>query len=648
VLYEMIAGRRPFEGRSAAEVIAHVLHDDPPRVESLRADVPPEIARIVQKCLIKEPARRYQHADDLALDLRDAATQSEARAATPAPATTARRRPGVGGWLAAVAAGALIGAVVTWQLRPVDRDPSSSVRFSVQTDLNGILNRVIAVSPDGQRIVYTNQGEPGLLVRVLDQVEPRGLPGTAGARDIAVSSDSQHMVFWVSDQIKRVPIDGGPVVTVGPAPGRPLGISWAPDGFIYYGRGAEGIWRIRESGGRPELVAAMKPGQYAHGPQLLAGGAQLIYTRASRVNGWNDAAIVAMRPGSEEERIVVEPAHDARAVPGFLIYVHDGLLRAMTFDEGSASVSGEPVLLAEGVGRSVMDTTGATFFGISNTGVLAYVGGRGFDSRQMTWLEVGSAAAPLPVAAASITQVRLSPDGRKIAARVFDNGSHIFLYDVDRPSGTRITTDGSHRNPVWSNDGDWIYFASDKNGTLDVWRRRSDLGSPAELVFAQDGNQVPVGLAPDGTLVLLTLDPSGSTISKVNPAQPTAVTVLVDRPQDAPEAALTRDGRYLAYQMNTGRGWQIRTLDLTTGRHTTVEQGWAPAWSPDGTALLYQGTNGIFVAPFSPSTGIAGKSDRMIDRVMIPGCCDLANGRRVLALEGAAGALPATVVINWQ
>ena len=435
-------------------------------------------------------------------------------------------------------------------------------------------------------------------------------------------------------------------MTVGPAPGRPLGISWAPDGFIYYGRGAEGIWRIRESGGRPELVKAMKPGHYAHGPQMLSGGAQLIYTRASRVNGWNDAAIVAMRPGSDDDRIVVEPAHDARAVPGFLTYVHDGLLRAIAFDESAASVSGEPVLLAEGVGRAVMDTTGATFFGISNTGVLAYVGGRGFDSSQMTWLEAGGAATPLPVAPASMTQVRLSPDGRKIAARVFDNGSHIFLYDVDRPTGTRITVDGSHRNPIWSNDGEWIYFASDKNGTLDVWRRRADLGSLAELVFAQDGNQVPVGVAPDGTLVFVTLDPSGSSISKVNPSQPSSVTMLVDRPQDAPEAALTQDGRYLAYQTNTSGGWQIRTLDLATGRHATVEQGWSPAWSPDGTALLYQAPGGVFVATFSPSTGIAGKSDRIFDQVLVPGCCDLANGRRALALKGAAGVLPATVVVN--
>ena len=172
--------------------------------------LPPEIARIVQKCLIKEPARRYQHADDLAVDLRDAATQSEGRTAPPASAARVRQGPGMGWWLATVVAAGLVGAIGAWQLRPVDRDASSIIRFSVQTQLNGIFNRVLAVSPDGRWVVYTNVGEPGLLVRALDQVEARGLPGTAGARDLAVSPDSQHVVFWLSDQIRRYPSTAAP------------------------------------------------------------------------------------------------------------------------------------------------------------------------------------------------------------------------------------------------------------------------------------------------------------------------------------------------------------------------------------------------------------------------------------------------------
>jgi serine/threonine-protein kinase len=655
VLYEMIAGRRPFEGRSAAEVIAHVLHDEPPAIASQRADVPPELSRIVHKCLVKEPARRYQHADDLALDLREAAAHPEHHAAA-ASASAVPARPSVttGWWLAIVTAAVVAAVFVSgWLAGPADSRPQPVARFDVPMDLTGIFNRVMAVSPDGRFIVSTSvQGNNGLVVRAIEELEPRALAGTAGAREPSISPDGRQVAFWAGDQIKRVPMDGGAVVSVGPAPGRPLGLSWAADGFIYYGRGREGIWRIPESDGRPELVHAVQAGRYAHGPQMLTAGGWLIFTQASTVNGWNDAAIVAVRPGTAEERVLVEPAHDAYAVPGFLTYVHKGLLHAVAFDERSQAVSGKPMVLAEGIRRSNMDTTGAAFYAVSGAGVLAYMGGRTSTTDQLHWIDKGVMTS-LPVAAGEITQVRLSPDQRRIAARVFENGSHIFVYDVDRPSGTKVTLDGSNRNPIWSHDGAWIYYASDRNGTLDVWRRRADLGGTPELVYGPEGNQVPIGLAPDGTLVFVTLDPGGSTIGKVDPAKPQNASVLVDRPQDAPDGALSRDGRFLAYQAITSGGWQLRTLDLVTSRHSTVAAGFNPAWSPDGLTLLYQaaasgGERGVLRSPFSPATGVAGKSEPVFEEYSLnPGCCDIAADGRALAVMPPRGQRTITVVLNW-
>ena len=165
---------------------------------------------------------------------------------------------------------------------------------------------------------------------------------------------------------------------------------------------------------------------------------------------------------------------------------------------------------------------------------------------------------------------------------------------------------------------------------------------------------MPLGLAPDGTLVFVTLDPSGSTIGKVDPARPQNVAVLVDRPQDAPDGALSRDARFLAYQTMTSAGWQIRILDLTSGRHTTVTDGFNPAWSPDASTLLYQsgasgGVSGVMKLPFSsPVSGVAGKSEVVFDEyAFIPGCCDIATDHRALALVPMRDLRAITVVLNW-
>ena len=381
---------------------------------------------------------------------------------------------------------------------------------------------------------------------------------------------------------------------------------------------------------------------------MLPGGEWLIYTRAARVNGWNDAQIVAARPGSAEARVVIHAGHEARWVPGYLTFVHDSQLYAVAFDAERLSTSGEPVLLADGLVLSTMDTTGAAFYALSNSGVLAYIGGRGADVQQMVWKEEGR-DTPLPVERGRISQVRLSPDGRRVAARVYDNGWHIVVYDIDRPTGTKITSDGSNRNPLWSADGDWIYYASDAKGGLDVWKRRADLSGHAELVYGADGNQLPVGFTPEGALVFSTLDSVGSTISQVDPSRPDVVKPLVDRPVDAPEASLTRNGRLLAYQTLTGDTWQIRILDLTTGRQLTVADGYNPMWSPDGSTLLVQNVRRLTVLPISsaPRFTVGAAVATVAGPAALPGCCDLASPTRILVLNPVNSVMATTVVVNW-
>jgi len=247
VLYEMVGGRRPFEGRSAAEIIAHVLHEEAPSVRERRADVPPRLAALIHKCLQKDPARRYQHADDLAVDLRDDALLQDDRPPAATASSMPRRRLPVLWQLGVLTAAVAAAVFITWRLAPRDAGERGAIRFQYPSSASGIFNRVLAVSPDGHFVAMTSS-KPGseasgshLNIRWLDNLQDQWIDGSDGARDPAISPDSQQVAFWSNDQIKRAPARGGPVVAVGAAPGRPLGLSWGDDGYIYYGRGAEGV-----------------------------------------------------------------------------------------------------------------------------------------------------------------------------------------------------------------------------------------------------------------------------------------------------------------------------------------------------------------------------------------------------------------------
>jgi serine/threonine protein kinase/Tol biopolymer transport system component len=653
VLYEMIAARRPFEGRSAAEVIAHVLHDEPPAIAGIRPDVPAGIARVIHKCLAKEPGRRYQHADDLVVDLREAEREEPKAAAAPIGHAPSRGL-GPAWWIAIVALAVALTALATRNLLPVVSPDRSVVRFSTPSGgLAGTYNRVLAVAPDGRSIASTRS--QGFNVRALDDMDASvASVGDSSLREPAFSPAGDEIAFWASDQIRRVPVGGGTDVAVGPSPGRPMGMSWSEDGFIYYGRGREGIWRLPASGGSPEQVKAVADGEYAHGPQRVPGTDWIIFTRASRVNGWNDAAIVAARLGSGEERTLVEPAHEGRWAPGYLTYVHDSLLFAVPFDERALEITGDPELLAEGLVLSSDDMTGAASYDISRTGVLAYVGGRGAATTRLVWLD-GARETPLPATVGLVTQAELSPDGTRVAVRAFANGWHIWWFDADGATGTKLTAEGTNRNPVWSADGEWIYYASDQNGELDIWRRRTDLSAQAELVYGAAGNQVPVGISSDlRQLVFITLDPIGSTIARVNLERPDDVQMLVDRPIDAPNASLSPDGRLLSYQSMIGGDWQVRVLDMETGRQRTVDAGFSTAWSSDGKTLLYVSFQdlgdqaaSVKMVRVSPGPAVEPLGTVLSGPAFSNRCCDLVGPDRVLAILDASTSPPINVVVNW-
>ena len=180
MLFEMATGRRPFGGDSSISVITSILRDTPPSVSDVRPGLPIEFARIVRRCLQKDPDRRYQTAVDLRNALEEVKQDSESGVSAPALAPTVRTVPRRR-WIA-IAAGAAavaIGATGVWALRHRSTDDSPGAKIEIrerQVTSNPVDAPVFfaAVSPDGRYIAYSDIN--GLHIRFIDTGETRTVP----------------------------------------------------------------------------------------------------------------------------------------------------------------------------------------------------------------------------------------------------------------------------------------------------------------------------------------------------------------------------------------------------------------------------------------------------------------------------------------
>ena len=302
VLYEMVTGRRAFAGESVVQTLSKIAHEEPAPLSEIVATSPPDLQRIVGKCLAKHPGRRYQHADDVAVDLRRLQDDIASGAAMPAGEDQATVAPvavettrGIPWTLAVPVAIAtlLIGVFGTWWATlPV---PEASIQFKIEllelVDFTATAARRLAISPDGSRIVFVANDQ--LWTRLIGDVVPTPIPGTEGGTQPFFSTDGQEIGFvaWESNQLKRVSITGGAPSPVGAAASGIFGASWADNGMIYFG--SDGIWKVPGMGGTPEVVIEMQDNEQAYGPQLLPGSEWLLFTLRTAGTVWNSASLVA-------------------------------------------------------------------------------------------------------------------------------------------------------------------------------------------------------------------------------------------------------------------------------------------------------------------------------------------------------------------
>jgi serine/threonine-protein kinase len=466
-----------------------------------------------------------------------------------------------------------------------------------------------------------------LWLRSIDDLVATPIRGTDQARVPFFSPDGQQLGFWGGDgQMKSVSIPGGAPVSLGPAPEWAYGASWAEDGYIYFGQGAGGISRVSENGGEPQVVVRMEEGEQAHGPELLPGGEWLLFTLRSGSGSWNAASIVAQPVSGGERKLLVAEGTDGRYVPtGHIVYALGGDLFVVPFDAGNVEVTGSSVSIVEGV-QQAPSVTGAGQYAFSDRGGLVYMPGDASSVYQLVWLNRNGHIEPLPFEPSSSSNLDLSPDDQRIALEIQgDDGVwDIWIYEVGRGSRrTLLTTEGNNQYPVWSPDGEWVFFMSDRGGDFNLWKRRADHSFAAELVLERGAPVRPRSISADGEMLLFDTGVfPNSDVGILALDGDEEPEMLVATAADEAEGSFSPDGRFFAFMTNETGQFEVSVQEVSNGRtfsvSTSARGGDVPRWSRDGREIYYRSRRGpgILVAEVSIERFFAATPVKLSDIVM--------------------------------
>ena len=608
LLYEMVTGKKAFEGRSQATLISAIMSRDPKPMSLLVPMSPPALEHVVERCLAKEPDDRWQSAHSLLIQLRWVA-YGDSRAGpdvAAASASVTRRRLVV----AALAVGAMAIAALAAPAYMYYRGPAPDAPFTYRMPVRGLTH--VAMSPNGQAIAFVadlGDGVPMLYYRPIRGLTAVRLDGTTNAEQPFFSPDSQHVAFVAGGALRRIHVNGGAPRSLGPVVDF-RGGTWNQTGTIIFGS-PKGLFRISDQGGTPEpLTSATAPATGHYWPEFLPDGVGYLFVSWSPKAA--DRALFAGVVGSTDPKRLIPLESKAQyADPGFIIYSREGAIFAHPFNAAAQSVHGEPTQLVPNV--RVDDFGG--LFDVSNAGALAFfelgLGGRGRGrgtenpNGQFSWVTrtntyVRPVGEPGPYG-----DIDLSPDGNFIAMTRVDGGSgDIWILDWQRgPTGvpTRLTLDPANdRDPVWSSDGKRVAFTTYRRGNGDIYIKNANNVGHEEPLLATDQFESIKDWARDGShIVYLSGSEERPDIWAMPLTGDRKPFPVVEGPFLKNEPQFSRDGRWLAYMTNESGAFEVYVMsfpDRKQREKASVGGGVQPRWSPDGKTLYYRQPPGLMMA----------------------------------------------------
>ena len=688
VIYEMVTGQRPFKGHYDKAVMYSITNEEPEPMTAQRTGVPMELELLVNKCLAKEADRRYQNTADMVVDLETLSEKLKSGKSTilrttnpepgiptaPAPNQTASPART---WLwPAVAALLAVVAIAQTFLALRTESGTTPARLTISLPPGQEITSSPAISDDGQIIAYTAQrgtDEPQLYLRHLDSFEARAVAGSSGAKQPFFSPDGKWVAFFAQGQLQKAEVTGGTPILLAEA-AVPFGGTWNQDGTIIYAASlGSGLLRIPASGGPPEALT--KPdgaaAGYAHAfPQALPGGRSVLFYIAGQTKG---AAVLSLDSGQWQ---MVLPSTTTLWGPSIfdssggstgrlLVIGQAAAIRAAPFDTAHpARTSADTSVLADVYYDVEYETRG--WLAVSNTGTAVYAPGNPAKS-SLVWVDQDGATESLGADQGVYREVTLSPDGTKAAVR---QAGDFWIHDLQRGPRSRLTpTNTLNFLPLWSSDGGWIIFASNRGGEWDIYSQPADGSGSAEALLSRPYDQFPTSVLVDGTVLyhelnpqtgfdLWTLSPVGLSqegLSQEGTTSPFRVTPFNER--DAVVSPGPEGGpRWVAYSSDESGRSEIYVQSYPSGANripVSTGGGSLPRWSRDGRELFYITGDAVAAVAFRPD-GSFGAPRRLFDKTnfftsIFRSYDTSPDGKRFLMIQRDPGSVPRqlNVILNW-
>jgi len=598
VLYEMISGQLPFKGDYDSAVVYSILHEEPEPLTALRTGVPISLDGIIAKALAKEADTRYQHVDELPVDLKgiETATLSRSGVSTKQPRQSAW--PSKLPWIVATLM-TVIAAVALVRLMQIGSDASTEQNFvkrahlvlpeEAPLELIGSApfaagQTALTLSPDGRQLVYVakHNGSTRLFLRPLDRFKATALPGTDGAYYPFFSPDGKWVGFFADNAMKKVAIEGGEPVEICEVT-HPYGATWASNDQIFFSNhDGVALMQVSAAGGKPASISEHSSSEVSsyYWPSILPGTKHLLIQTSS-------SSIHVLTLENLGWKLLLAGGSNPRFLPtGHLVYAQPGRLMAVPFDLELLVVTGSPVPIIEHVRTESLRH--AAQYGISDEGTLIYARGGSAGKGEFVMVDPrGAVSETLPLPADSYGAFALSPSGDRLAYTV---SAAIWIHDTSRNMRSRLTHRGNNFSPIWMRDGARVVFTSDRAGPPNLFLKSID-GGEAKRLTTSDYPHYPTSVSPDGKH-LLYYEPRPDSKEDIwllpmtgNPEP------FLKTENDEWGAKFSLDGRYVAYTSDESGQYEVyvRPFPATGERwKVSAEGGGMPIWSHKGDELFYR------------------------------------------------------------